>query len=127
MMVPAPKSGMNAAQFCKYLQRVIDKLGPDAFAHNGRVILYSGPSETVKAILGPSTIPNWKRSEEQATREGAVRIDDTNIGKLLNAIGLKNYFRGAYGLDQILRKQAADIVWGYASRAFMKAGFRHVT
>jgi hypothetical protein len=116
--------GLTAGEFClRVLQKQIDDLGDDAFAHADVIVLYSGPRASILKTTG--LLANPPRSEKQATDQRASRIDDTAIGKFLESIDLYAYFKEVYSDKEDIR-DAVRGVWAYASRKFMHSGFHTV-
>ena len=119
--IPAPE----IVAFCDRLQRLITRLGPKAFGLSDTAILYSGPNQKLGlAVAGVAN--NIERSGKQAKDLGAARIDGTLIGRILTRAKLYEHFNEIYN-DNITRTDTAIFeVWAYASRQFVKSGFRHV-
>ena len=123
---------LTKEEYCLVLQRIIFRLGvARAFAHTGRVQLYSGPDREISNELkdefrkaGLIYLSNWHASQAQAARESAIRIDDTYIGRLLNRKNLAVYFGDVYK-DPLQVEKAAYDVWAFASRAFIASGYGH--
>jgi hypothetical protein len=125
--------GLTANAFCaSILQPEIDRLGGAAFASaDGSAKpdcaqLYSGPAWSIRKLVGTSAI-NPVRSVEQAKRMNAQRIDDTAIGQFLYSKQADMFreftlYFGA-GKDEEV-DEAIRQVWTYASKAFVKSGFK---
>ena len=121
MAVPIPAPEVVA--FCDRLKKLIERLGPKAFGLPELVVLYSGPSRDLEI----DAINNIERSSRESERLGAARIDDTHIGQLLIRVHLYAYFEKIYGEDKERIEAAVFEVWAFASREFVKSGFRHAS
>ena len=120
---------LTKEQICLILGRIIFRLGVKRALLEGLDRqLYSGPDKVIgdelKAAFkqaGLTYLTNWHFSKAQAAREGAVRIDDTYIGRILSRMKLEVCFSQFYE-DPLEREKAIDFVWAFASRAFIDAG-----
>jgi hypothetical protein len=120
------KRGLTAEQYCDLLEKIIKRLGPKAYQHSGLIVLYSGPSDDIKRLLSPIfTRTNWHLSKDQAERTGGVRLDETVIGRGLTKRGLLSYFLHSSGCTYLEARRAANAVWVYASREFVRTAFKH--
>ena len=114
----------EAREFCLRLKTLIERLGPKAFGISDLAVLYSGPSRELNiAALGVAN--NVERSVEYARLLNAITIDETHIGKLLKRYDLKDHFELIYGVDDPRIAAAVFEVWAFASREFIKSGFKH--
>jgi len=120
------KRGLNVEQYCDLLGKIIKRLGPKAYQHEGLIVLYSGPSDDIKRLLAPLfTRTNWNLSKDQAERIGGIRLDDTCVGYNLSARTLFGYFLESYAGNHTEAQEALFEVWAYASREFVRAAFKH--
>jgi hypothetical protein len=121
------KRGLKAAEYCDLLGEIIKRLGPKAYEHFGVIVLYSGPNDEIKKLLEPIIGGKWNpaRSEDQANRLSAKRIDDTFMGKNVGKRNLRKYFLASYGGDLAEANKAIVEVWAFLSREFVKTAFNH--
>lgn len=131
----------TADQVKKIFQEMIDVLGFDAFMHRGWAQFYSGPDdEILKEIFGrnpkrleaiknkKSNNPRSARQVEYLKRKGLpiVRLDDTKIGKMVEAMKIYPFFISKYFPDVQAGIDEADEVMRFLSREYTRAAFGHV-
>jgi len=127
---------MRSDHTARYINRLVDEmfvaLGEDAFPHNGKAHLYSGPREEVSdLLLDYDFYSNYERALIWAKAHGAFTIDDSRIGQFLikefAGKGIYKHFieknRGNRGRAWI---EAAP-VWRHASRLFILSLWGAVT
>jgi hypothetical protein len=108
------------------------KLGDDAFAHDGRAHLYSGPSPEVSGKIAgyDAANSNHERAKRRAAKAKAVLIDDTKIGRFLagfEGVGVYGYFNQQRHLTKREQDQASAKVWRHASRLFVLSLWGEIT
>ncbi len=102
------------------IRLVLDKIAamPDglreAFAHDGRIQLYTGPnSEYANLLIGPSpdNYRNGDRAEKQAREWNAKLLDDTSIGKFLFIENnIYKHFWGIYNKRELVDEAAKEVM-----------------
>ena len=120
---------LTKEQVCLILERIISRLGAESTLLKKRDRqFYSGPESVIAEELktafeqaGLVYLSNWHFSRAQAAREGAVRIDDTYMARILNRMDLCASFLEVYN-DPFEAEAAEQFVWSFASRKFAAAG-----
>jgi len=114
----------TADEIITMIDVMVLKLGEEAFLHNGKAHLYSGPSyEVRKQILGKYQ-DNFERAKKWAKDHNAKIIDDTIVGNFLNnfgGVGLYDYFDVNPFIKPGHNTVEAAKVWTHASRLFIAA------
>lgn len=127
---------MRSNHTARYVNRLVDEmfvaLGEDAFPHNGKAHLYSGPREEVyKQLLDYDFYSNYERALIWAKAHGAFTIDDSRIGQfLINGFSGKSvydYFFEKHHGDGNLAWIEAGPVWRHASRLYILSLWGAVT
>jgi|GEM_PF-1796352 len=127
---------MRSNHTARYINRLVDEmfvaLGEDAFPHNGKAHLYSGPrQEVIDQLLNYNHYSNYERALIWAKAHGAFTIDDSRIGQLLikefDGIGINKYFTRKYLGQKHLAWAESGQVWRHASRLFILSLWGAVT
>lgn len=96
----------------------------EAFAHDGRIQLYTGPNnDYTKFLIGPSPkkYRNSDRAGKQAQEWDATRLDDTNIGQFLFVENdIYEHFWALYN-NPALVNDAAKEVMTFVSALWIRA------
>jgi hypothetical protein len=133
---PAP--GLSPEDYRKYIKdgikAEINRIGVEnVLKHEPFVILFSGPSETVRFTIGRDPLSNNDRSLAMAIEVSASRITDTQAAVFLDGQNLDDYFRPTLApLYSNPRKltgalnAAYAIVWGGISELFAELDFKRV-
>jgi hypothetical protein len=131
----------TAAKAIAIFAQMIDLLGFDAFMHRGWTQFYSGPdNEILKELFGRNprrlaSITDKKSNYIRSARQldslkhkglQVVRLDDTKIGKIIEAMKIYPFFIQNYFPDVQAGINEADAVMRFLSRAYTRAAFGHV-
>lgn len=119
-----PGAWLTADDVIALIDAKIRALGADAFAHNGRAHLYSGPNRDVHSRTLYNYFSNHERAKIRAKANNAILIDDTAIGQYLDefeGVGIYRYFADQLHLKPGFSFQEADRVMKHASRLFIEA------
>lgn len=124
------------AEIIDQVKVVMASLAPDAFRHNGRVQLYSGPKKIISAaLLLLKNDLNHARAFKQAARKTAQIIDKTAPCIFVNEydvdpsgkeINIYDYYNEHYSKDPARAAAAANEVMAFVSEEFIKAAYGEV-
>jgi hypothetical protein len=119
------------AEIIEQIKAIMADMGPDAFMHNGRVQLYSGPRRILaQALRLLEKDKNHARAFRQAGRRGSKMIDHTEVGQFAEKydvndknenINLYAYYFEHYGYGSQKAIDSANEVMSFASEEFIKA------
>jgi len=127
---------MRSDHTAQYINRLVDEifiaLGENAFPHNGRAHLYSGPRQEVyDLLLDYNEYSNQERALIWAKAHGAYTIDDSRIGQFLAkefaGVGIKDYFAKKYKNNFGAAWPEGGKVWRHASRLYILSLWGAVT
>jgi len=121
---------LDANAIIARIDELVLQLGDDAFAHQGRAHLYSGPSRFVRKHIQGFQDTNHDRARRRADKAKAALIDDTLIGQYLinfDGVGVYEYMEANPLVRPEQKAVEATKVWGHVSRLFILSLWGDVT
>ena len=127
---------MRTDHTARYINRLVDEmfvaLGEDAFPHNGKAHLYSGPrKEVYNQLLDYDRYSNYERALIWAKAHGVFTIDDSPIGQFLikefAGKGVSDYFLKKHNNDGSAAWAEGEKVWRHTSRLYVLSLWGAVT
>lgn len=120
----------TAKEFTVLLDDLLRFFGDEAFGIIECALLYSGTDKNIIKELFKVTKKSISRNERKsnkgiasktAKRIHALRIEDTRMGRVLDASAIYDYFDKIYPLDPAKGVEEADKAWKYLSRKFIQS------
>lgn len=128
--MPMTAPNPTAKDFITLFDKLLNFFGDEAFGIIECALLYSSTSADILKELFGKTKACLKRAEKKsnkgvapktAKRIHAATIEDTRMGRMLDAAAIYAFFKAAYPLDPAKGVEEADKAWKYLSRKFIQS------